>query len=91
MNTEAQPEVMNPPASAAEGAEAGNLTQGQLVIGLGVLSSKGADSARPADRVPPPAAGDPCPVCATGRIGQSGYNYRCANCGWLGPRVEWAP
>jgi len=37
-----------------------------------------------------PTMGDPCPVCA-GRIGQSGYNYRCANCGWLGPRVEWAP
>lgn len=37
------------------------------------------------------ALGDPCPVCATGRLGQSGYNYRCANCGWLGPRVEWAP
>lgn len=32
--------------------------------------------------------GDPCPTCATGRIGQSQYNLRCANCGWLGPRIE---
>lgn len=34
------------------------------------------------------ALGDPCPVCASGRIGQSGYNFRCANCGWLGPRMR---
>lgn len=33
------------------------------------------------------ALGDPCPCCASGRIGQSGYNFRCANCGWLGPRL----
>jgi hypothetical protein len=30
--------------------------------------------------------GDQCPICATGRIGQSQYNLRCANCGWLGPQ-----
>jgi hypothetical protein len=32
--------------------------------------------------------GDPCPTCASGRIGQSGHNYRCANCGWLGPHID---
>jgi ribosomal protein L37AE/L43A len=37
------------------------------------------------------SSGDPCPVCASGRVGRSGYNYRCSNCGWLGPRVAWAP
>lgn len=32
--------------------------------------------------------GDPCPSCATGIIGQSQYNLRCANCGWLGARID---
>lgn len=27
--------------------------------------------------------GQPCPMCASGRIGQSGTALRCANCGWL--------
>jgi len=49
---------MNPPASAAEGAEAGNLNRGH-VIGMGPVS-RGA-KARPADvaSVPPPIIHDP--------------------------------
>lgn len=35
-----------------------------------------------------PQIGDPCPTCGSGRIGQSQYNLRCANCGWLGPRID---
>ena len=31
--------------------------------------------------------GDPCPTCATGKIGQSGGNLRCSNCGFLGRSV----
>lgn len=30
-----------------------------------------------------PKPGDPCPVCASGRIGQSGIFLRCGNCGWM--------
>lgn len=30
-----------------------------------------------------PKSGDPCPVCASGRIGQSGNFLRCGNCGWM--------
>jgi hypothetical protein len=45
------PEVMNPPASAAEGAEAGNLTRAD-VMGLGQVHR--AAEARPAEAVPPP-------------------------------------
>lgn len=29
-------------------------------------------------------AGSPCPVCRSGRIGESMGQLRCANCGWLG-------
>lgn len=32
--------------------------------------------------------GAPCPTCGSGFIGQSQYNFRCANCGWLGPRID---
>lgn len=83
-------EVMNPPASAAQGAEAGNLNMSQC-HGTGAVPR--AAEARPAEAAPPPESriGDPCPVCASGRIGQQGYYIRCANCGWLGPRVSWAP
>jgi len=30
-----------------------------------------------------PVAGDFCPVCSTGQIGQSGVFLSCPNCGWL--------
>jgi len=83
-----RPEVMNPPQSAAEGCEAGNLNTGQR-HGLG--ASPRAAEARPAEVAPLPSFGDPCPCCASGKIGQSGYDFRCANCGWLGSRVPWAP
>jgi len=83
-----RPEVMNPPQSAAEGCEAGNLNMGQR-HGLG--ASPRAAEARPAEVAPLPSFGDPCPCCASGKIGQSGYDFRCANCGWLGSRVPWAP
>lgn len=47
-----RPEVMNPPQSAAEGCEAGNLTMGQR-HGLG--ASPRATEARPADVAPLPS------------------------------------
>ena len=46
------PEVMNPPASAAPGAEAGNLNPGH-VIGHGVRPRRAA-KVRRADAAPPP-------------------------------------
>jgi hypothetical protein len=78
------PEVMNPPASAAQGAEARNLTRANV---MGLEEVHRATEARPAKVVPLPSIGDPCPVCASGRIGQSQGNFRCGNCGWLGPSV----
>lgn len=82
------PEVMNPPASAAQGAEARNLTRANV---MGLEEVHRAAEARPVEAAPLPSIGDSCPTCGSGRIGQSGYNLRCANCGWLGPRVSWAP
>jgi hypothetical protein len=80
-------EVMNPPESAAEGSEARNLNTPQR-HGSGAEPQGG--EAQATQHPAAPSVGDPCPVCV-GRIGQSGYNYRCGNCGWLGPCVEWAP
>jgi hypothetical protein len=37
----------------------------------------------PADVIGRYAIGQPCPTCASGRIGQSGTALRCGNCGWL--------
>lgn len=51
-------EVMNPPQSAAEGCEAGNLTMSQC-HGTGAVPRTA--EARPAEAVPPPSIGDPCP------------------------------
>lgn len=80
-------EVMNPPASAARGAEARNLNTSQR---HGSGAEPQGTEVQATRQSAAPSIGDPCPVC-TGKIGQSGFNYRCGNCGWLGPRVEWAP
>jgi hypothetical protein len=44
-------------------------------------------AATAAEVAPLPSIGDECPVCAYGRIGQSQGNFRCGNCGWLGPTI----
>lgn len=79
---------MNSPTSAAEDVEVRDRNSPQR-HGTGAVPQGG--EAQATRHPAAPTIGDPCPVCASGRISHSQYNYRCGNCGWLGPRVEWAP
>ncbi len=85
-------EVMKTPESAAQGSEAGHLNtphrDGTGAVPGGNSMGTEAQATQPSAA---PTLGDPCHVCKWARIEQSGYNFRCANCGWLGPRVPWAP
>jgi Lar family restriction alleviation protein len=50
---------------------------------VSVVKPKGTEETGSDRPAAPIRIGNPCPVCATGKIGQSGVFLRCANCGWL--------